>query len=136
MSRAAQALVGEKDFATFAGLGKGVPWSEREGRGTVRRIWSVQIGSTPELLGQLVSIDVVGDAYLPGQVRSMVGALIEIGLGRRTPEWLADIVAQRDRRAGPKSAPALGLVLWHVGYEPYTGVTGSTGPSGVERVQG
>jgi tRNA pseudouridine38-40 synthase len=125
-------LIGEQDFASFAGLGKGVPWFQLQGRGTVRRIWSVSVETCPDRLGRMVTIDITGDAFLPGQVRSMIGALIEIGRGRRSPDWLTGLIAQRDRRAGPKSAPAHGLVLWHVGYEPYTGSTGTTGPSEVE----
>lgn len=132
MQIAAQSLVGERDFASFAGLGKGVPWSDREGRGTVRRIWSVDFGACPGPLGRMVTVDIVGDAFLPGQVRSIIGALLEVGRGRRNPEWLPKLIARQDRRAGPKAAPAHGLVLWQVGYEAYAGATGSTGPSGVE----
>ncbi len=132
MHRAAQALVGELDFASFAGLGKGVPWSEREGRGTVRRVWSIAVATCPGPSGRMVTLDIVGDAFLPGQVRSMTGALIAIGRGKKAPEWLVELIAQRDRRAGPKSAPAHGLVLWHVGYEPFAGTSGSTGPSEAE----
>jgi tRNA pseudouridine38-40 synthase len=128
----ATALVGEQDFASFAGLGQGVPWTDRTGRGTVRRIWAVGVESCPGPLGRMVTVSITGDAFLPGQVRSMIGALIEIGRGRRDSDWLAEVIATRDRRVGPKSAPAHGLVLWQVGYEPYTGSSGSTGRSGVE----
>lgn len=126
---AARSLVGELDFASFAGLGKGVPWSDREGRGTTRRIWSTEIVESPTHWGRTVTIDVIGDAFLPGQVRSIVGALIEVGRRRKSPEWLTELIARGDRRAGPKAAPAHGLVLWHVGYEPFAGDAGSAGSS-------
>jgi tRNA pseudouridine38-40 synthase len=133
---ASERLIGEQDFSSFAGLGRGVPWSERAGRGTVRRIWSVGVDTCPSPLGRMVTVLITGDAFLPGQVRSIVGALIEIGRGRKDPAWLGELIAQRDRRAGPKSAPAHGLVLWQVSYEPFAGSPGATGQSGVEKVQG
>ena len=132
MRVASHFLVGEQDFASFAGLGKGVPWSEREGRGTIRRVWAIEIAERIEWHGRMIAIDVIGDAFLPGQVRSMIGALVEVGRGRIGPEWLAELVGRRDRRAGPKSAPAHGLALWHVGYEPYAGARDNVGLSRVE----
>lgn len=136
MRLAARSLIGEQDFASFAGLGKGVPWSGRAGRGTVRRVWAIEIAECREMHGRTIAVDVIGDAFLPGQVRSMVGALIEIGRRQRDAEWLVDLIARRDRRAGPKPAPAHGLVLWQVGYEPFTGAHVGSGTSDVERVQG
>jgi tRNA pseudouridine38-40 synthase len=136
MRLAARSLIGEQDFASFAGLGKGVPWSGRAGRGTVRRVWAIEIAECDEMHGRTIAVDVIGDAFLPGQVRSMIGALIEVGQGRKGPEWPVDLIARRDRRAGPKSAPAHGLVLWQVGYEPFTGAHVSSSTSDVERVQG
>lgn len=125
----ARSLVGEQDFASFAGLGQGVPWSGQSGRGSIRRIWSVEVIDHFCGWGRLVTIDVIGDAFLPGQVRSMIGALIEVGRGRKPPDWLTELVAQRDRRAGPKAAPAHGLALWRVGYEPFAGGSGVASPS-------
>jgi tRNA pseudouridine38-40 synthase len=53
-------------------------------------------------------------------VRNIVGALIEIGEGRREPTWLDDLLESRDRRLGPKTAPPEGLTLWGVGYDETT----------------
>jgi tRNA pseudouridine38-40 synthase len=49
-------------------------------------------------------------------VRNIVGALIEIGQGRRGSGWIDELVASRDRRVGPTAAPARGLILWRVGF--------------------
>jgi tRNA pseudouridine38-40 synthase len=49
-------------------------------------------------------------------VRNIVGALVEVGQGRETPEWIGQMLAARDRRAGSVVAPANGLTLWKVGY--------------------
>ena len=49
-------------------------------------------------------------------VRNAVGSLVEVGRGARSPEWIAEILAGRDRtRAGP-TAPARGLFLVRVLY--------------------
>jgi tRNA pseudouridine38-40 synthase len=113
---------GEHDFASFAGLGKGVPGAEGLGsRGTARRIHRARARSRTlrDYHGQVIEIDIVGDAFLPGQVRSMVGALIEVARGKKLPAWIGDLLAAADRRTGPKAAPAYGLTLMAVGYDEW-----------------
>jgi tRNA pseudouridine38-40 synthase len=114
---------GEHDFASFAGLGKGVPENAARdaGRGTVRRIHLAHVRSHMDegWTGQEIAIDIVGDAFLPGQVRSMVGALIEVGRGKVQPDWIDSVLAARNRRAGPKAIAAKGLTLVAVGYDEW-----------------
>jgi len=50
-------------------------------------------------------------------VRSVTGALVEIGRGARPETWIDEMLANRDRRLGPTTAPADGLTLWRVGYD-------------------
>lgn len=118
MVAAGRMFEGEHDFASVCGLGAGVPWSDRRstGRGTVRRIYYCGIREGP---GARITIKVVGDGFLPKQVRTMAGALLEVGRGRRDPAWIGQLLAERDRRAGPKTAPAHGLVLMQVGYTEF-----------------
>lgn len=113
---------GEHEFASFAGLGKGVPGAKTLGRrGSVRRIIRARARSRTdrEYHGQIIEIDIVGDAFLPGQVRTMVGALIEVGRGNVQPVWIDELLEAADRRLGPKVAPAKGLTLVAVGYEEW-----------------
>ncbi len=49
-------------------------------------------------------------------VRSIVGTLVEVGLGKRTPGEMLGIVRARDRAAAGPVAPPDGLCLWEVGY--------------------
>jgi len=49
-------------------------------------------------------------------VRSIVGTLVEVGLGKRRPGDLTGILAARDRAAAGAVAPPEGLCLWEVGY--------------------
>ncbi|HQY30513.1 MAG TPA: tRNA pseudouridine(38-40) synthase TruA [Thermomicrobiales bacterium] len=114
---------GEHDFGSFAGLGRGTPESadRDKGRGTTRRILMAHVRSRMDegWNGQEIAIDIVGDAFLPGQVRSMVGALLEVGRGNVQPDWIDSLLEIADRRQGPKSVPAKGLTLVQVGYDEW-----------------
>ena len=102
MAAAAAALAGEHDFASFAKPGHG-----RET--TVRRVRTADVRRT----GDRVVLEFVGGGFLWHQVRIMVGTLIEVGLGRRTPESVAAALAARDRQAAGPTAPPHGLcLLW------------------------
>jgi len=118
MAEAGKQFCGEHDFASVCGLGLGVPWADKKprGRGTVRRVYrcSVRQDRPP-----VITIDVVGDAFLPKQVRTMVGALLEVGRGRRDPHWIFQLLRDRDRRSGPKTAPPHGLALMEVGFTEF-----------------
>jgi tRNA pseudouridine38-40 synthase len=118
-------LVGTHDFASFAGGGEGVPWSERTSRprGTTRRVLRcdcneirTRFGPGSDESARVLEIRVAADGYLPQMVRSIVGALLEVGQGRRYPEWISELLAGRDRRLGPVAAPPQGLTLSRVGF--------------------
>ncbi|HEY8447154.1 MAG TPA: tRNA pseudouridine(38-40) synthase TruA [Thermomicrobiales bacterium] len=125
MQEAAAKLVGTHDLASFAGGGEGVPGSERQERprGTVRTILLSEARTIQPWWGAgpadgiLYEIRVAADGFLPRMVRAIVGALVEIGRGKRAPQWIDELLAARDRRLGPMTAPAAGLTLWRVGYE-------------------
>jgi len=125
MAAGAQRMLGTQDVASFAGGGEGVPWSERatSPRGTVRTIMHCTVervapwwGIAAADVGSALEVRVIADGFLPRMVRSIVGALVEIGSGTRPPEWITQLLRERDRRLGPGTAPPHGLVLWRVGY--------------------
>lgn len=122
---AAVKLLGRHDFASFAGGGEGVPWSDRAIRkhGTTRSILRCACrrgGTLPiPMVGSEVTVvefRVVADGFLPRMVRNIVGAVVEVGQGRRDPEWVSELLDARDRRLGSILAPAQGLTLWRVGF--------------------
>jgi tRNA pseudouridine38-40 synthase len=125
MRESASLLVGEHNFGAFAGGGQGVPWSERQEapRGTIRRVYLSELveidpwWAEPAHQGQLWEYRIVADGYLPRMVRSIVGALVEVGRGKRSDSWLSELLAVRDRRCAAGTAPPEGLNLWRVGYE-------------------
>lgn len=96
MREAAAHLVGRHDFAPFCATGS-TP------RTTVCTLYRLDVRRT----GSLVVIDAVADRFLRHMVRMIVGALLEVGSGKREP--------QEVQRAGPVVAPE-GLYLVRVGY--------------------
>jgi len=68
--------------------------------------------------GDFIYIDVTANAFLHHMVRCIAGVLIAVGTGEQTPEWVGRLLAMRDRAAGGITAPAAGLYLVGVKYEP------------------
>jgi len=64
----------------------------------------------------VLEIRVAADGFLPRMVRNIVSALVQIGQGRRNPEWIDELLAVQDRRLGPTVAPSQGLTLSRVGF--------------------
>jgi tRNA pseudouridine38-40 synthase len=106
MAAAAERLTGLHDFAAFC--------RRREGATTVRHLQRL----TLERDGTEIACTVVADAFCHSMVRSLVGALLAVGEGRRAVDWPASLFAL-DRRADEVSvAAAHGLTLVEVGYPP------------------
>ena len=97
MRNAAARLVGRNDFGPF-----GLAGAPR--RTTVRTLARLDV----EERGPLVIVTAVGDGFLRGMVRRLVGTLVEVGLGRTD-------AGEAFRRPGP-TAPARGLTLEKVFY--------------------
>jgi tRNA pseudouridine38-40 synthase len=100
MQQAARRLVGEHDFASFAKPGHG-----RDS--TIRTVLGCDVTCRPPKL----IIGVEGTGFLWQMVRIIVGTLVEVGLGRFTPDDVQQMVAARDRRAAGATAPPHGLYL-------------------------
>lgn len=105
MELAAALLPGRHDFSAFAlaGGSHGQPF---------RRIFAA--GWTEQ--GEELRFTITGEGFLRGMVRALVGTLIEVGLGRRSPEELGDLLSGRPRSAAGPTAPAHGLILETVSY--------------------
>jgi tRNA pseudouridine38-40 synthase len=106
MADAAARLLGLHDFAAFC--------RRREGATTVRTLTRLAVERTDLEL----TCTVEADAFCHSMVRSLVGALIAVGEGRRPVDWPAGLL-DLDRRADDVPvAPAHGLTLVEVGYPP------------------
>ncbi|HKT83419.1 MAG TPA: tRNA pseudouridine(38-40) synthase TruA, partial [Solirubrobacterales bacterium] len=105
MAAAARALEGEHDWTSFCSAGE--PERDR-----VRRMRSARV----RRYEPFVELELVAEGFLRGLARGIAGALAEVGLGRRPPEWVAEVLRARDRARAPKTAPAGGLTLMEVIY--------------------
>ena len=108
MNEACQALIGEHDFASFASC-LGI-----EIKNTLRTVYRAEIQKN----GEVVTLNMLANSFLPHQVRNTIGALIRVGLGKMTiDEFRSIIEAKKVGLAGP-TAPAHGLCLMMINY-PY-----------------
>jgi tRNA pseudouridine38-40 synthase len=105
LSVAAMGLLGEHDFAAYC--------RKKEHATTVRAI--SRLDWRRELDGVAVAT-VQADAFCQAMVRSLVGAMLMVGDGRRGPEWPRQLLALRERSTEVTVAPAHGLTLVEVGY--------------------
>jgi tRNA pseudouridine38-40 synthase len=108
MHRAAQALVGEHDFASFQSQG-----SERET--SVRTVFGLSVARLAEPTSR-ITVEIEGSGFLYNMVRAIVGTLVEVGRGVQPEEWVGQVLAAKHRRAAGQTAPAHGLCLVRVEY--------------------
>jgi len=107
LGAACATLLGEHDFAAFC--------KRREGATTIRRL--LELGWERDPHGLLV-MTVRADAFCHSMVRSLVGAMLAVGEGRRTPDWPGSLLDRTGRCNAVAVAPPHGLVLEHVAYPP------------------
>jgi len=104
MQRASASLLGLHDFAAFC--------KRREGATTVRELQRYDWSRS----GDVLTAHVSADAFCWSMVRSLVGAALAVGEGRRTVEWMTALLDERERAASVAVAPAHGLSLVGVDY--------------------
>jgi tRNA pseudouridine38-40 synthase len=104
MRRAVAAFAGRHDFSAFAITG-----------GSHTHPFRTLTSAVLEEAGEELCFRVVGDGFLRGMVRRLVGTLLDVGNGRRAPEDMTTLLAGGGATAGPKM-PSHGLVLERVFY--------------------
>jgi tRNA pseudouridine38-40 synthase len=104
MQQAASRLVGHRDFSAFGRV-------QGHGRRTLHEI-------RVRRRGNLVTIDVAGNAFLRQMVRSIVAALVRVGLGQATAEDVATALRSPGRAFAGALVPAQGLTLRRVTIGP------------------
>lgn len=107
MTEAAELLEGVHDFAQFAGR------LERADASTVREVHSIEIREC----GEVVRIEVIGNAFLPHQVRRMAGSLVDAGLGKLTTEHIRQMLEGRPSDVTARALPPHGLCLVSIQYD-------------------
>jgi tRNA pseudouridine38-40 synthase len=105
MDKAAQVLVGHHDFSSFRAQGC-------QSKSPFRQLHFINVTRS----GETVQIDICANAFLHHMVRNITGALLEIGSGKRQPDWLVELLELKQRIRAGITAPPDGLYLASVYY--------------------
>ena len=111
MQEGAAFLLGEHDFSAFraAECQSITPW---------KTLHVIQI----ERKGNLIVFTFDANAFLHHMIRNIVGSLVYVGKGSQPPEWMAELLAGKDRsKAAPTFMPD-GLYLTKIFYDPKWGL--------------
>jgi len=100
-------IQGKHDFSAFEGSGS--PRSH-----STRNIIRAEITNCKE---SLLVIELEADGFLKFMVRNIVGTLVDVGLGKLSPEGFKEILLSKDRNLASPTAPPQGLFLVQVKYE-------------------
>ena len=123
MQLACDPLIGENDFTSFCRKPKHItdPPADRE-PSMHRRVmfarWSDVSASMDAFANgqRVLRFEIRANAFCHQMVRSIVGTMVDIGLGKLHAGDVREIIRARDRRAATTLAPPHGLCLWEVGY--------------------
>jgi tRNA pseudouridine38-40 synthase len=106
MKEAAGHVLGEQDFSSFGRPPEG-------GASARRTLYELRCTR----VGHLVRVRARANGFIQQMVRSLVGTLLQVGEGRRSPDEMVDILAARDRAAAGPVSPPHGLCLVAVEYD-------------------
>ena len=107
MNRAAEVLLTERDFTSFAKLNSN----------NKTNICRVTEARWERMEDGVLRFTIRADRFLRNMVRAIVGTLVDVGRGRYTEEEFAEIVRSRDLSRSSGGAPAEGLFLCEVEYD-------------------
>lgn len=113
MNQAAQVLIGEHDFKSFASV-------HMQSETSIRTIYDCSVKRTPD---DVIIISVTGNGFLYNMVRIIAGTLIKVGCGDLAPEDMEGILLACDRGAAGPTAPANGLTMIGLEYEDDYSIT-------------
>ncbi|UXY13735.1 tRNA pseudouridine(38-40) synthase TruA [Chitiniphilus purpureus] len=108
---AAALLLGRHDFSSFRA-------AECQAKTPVKTLHRLEI----QRQGHLLVFDFAADAFLHHMVRNMMGALLHVAKGNCPPEWIAALLAARDRALAPPTFMPDGLYLAGVSYPAHFGL--------------
>ena len=111
MHKAAQLLIGTHDFSAFRS-------AECQAATPVRDVRRFIV----ERSGRMVRMQVSANAFLHHMVRNIAGTLVYVGMGRHRQEWVAEVLAGRERAAAAPTLAACGLYLVQVEYDRALGL--------------
>ncbi|WP_052221492.1 tRNA pseudouridine(38-40) synthase TruA [Clostridium homopropionicum] len=105
MKKGSEFLIGTHEFDSFRKIGSSV-------KTTTRTIYSIDI----EKQEYYIKFNITGNGFLYNMVRIIVGTLLDVGVGKMTPESVKEILLAKDRSKAGMSLPAQGLCLEKIYY--------------------
>jgi len=111
MQKAANFLIGSHDFSSFRA-------QACQSRSPFRTMYFINVQRKDDKIDIVVS----ANAFLHHMVRNIAGVLIDVGNGKNEPEWVADVLAMRNRKDAGVTAPPYGLYLGSVYYPEHFGI--------------
>ncbi len=116
MNEATQCILGSHDFSSFCRRQQVLTADGTEVEAPrTRRVHSAEWRRDDDL----VRFDITAGSFCYRMVRSLVGTMVEIGLGERPGSDLATVLEARHRDLRGRLAPPHGLVFWEAGYPEY-----------------
>lgn len=112
MQEAAGYFLGTHDFSAFCSAGSQVKSKVR----TIERMVLTEQPFEAGNPGRWVKIQVTGNGFLYNMVRIIAGTLVEVGIGRRTPEQVKEAIDSGKRQLAGPTAPPQGLLLVEIKY--------------------
>lgn len=116
MRVAAEKLLGEHDFSAFRASGC-------QAKTPVKHMYSINILQQ----GEMIVFTLKASAFLHHMVRNIVGSLLFVGMGRRSPEWMAEVLESKDRSIAAPTFMPDGLYLAKIEYDEKWGLPHSDG---------
>ena len=118
MNKAAELLLGEHDFSCFEKVGGNNATSTCT---VTEAVWSTYRPDHCGMMGfpcedgDYIVFRIRANRFLRNMVRAIVGSLIEVGRGKKEPEWISELIASQNRSAAGSSVP--GKALFFTGAE-------------------
>lgn len=111
MQDGAAYLLGEHDFSSFRATGC-------QAKSPIKTMYQVDIRRS----GELIIFTLRASAFLHHMVRNIVGSLLFVGAGRRSPEWMAELLLAKNRSLAAPTFMPDGLYLAKIEYDPKWGI--------------
>lgn len=115
MRQAADILLGEHDFTSFRA-------AQCQALSPVKKMMEIAIHQR----GAYWRIEFEANAFLHHMIRNIMGCLVQVGLGRKPPEWMAEVLAARNRKVAAPTFSPDGLYFLGPRYEAHWGMPDRT----------
>jgi len=116
MKEAAELLLGTHDFTSFRA-------SQCQALSPIKTLTHLEIAQkNVQAEHAYFRFDFEANAFLHHMIRNIMGCLVQVGLGERSPSWLKEVIGARDRKQAAPTFSAHGLYFLGPSYDPQWGL--------------